>query len=69
MLKPLLAHGYSPMVVNIARLNMRLVLKVQVWCPGSLPVYPSLTLSTAPAWKSWMTAAARARVRRGSNTL
>ena len=57
------------MVVKTARLNMRLVLKVQLWWPGSLPVYPSLTRSTAPAWKSWMTAADRARVRRGSNTL
>ena len=40
-----------PMVVKMARLNMRLLLKVQTLSPGSLPVYPSLTLSTAVLWK------------------
>ena len=40
-----------PMVVDTAMLYIRLELKVQTLTPGSSPVQPCLTISTAESWK------------------
>ena len=40
-----------PMVVEMARLNMRLELKVHTLSPGSRPVQPARTRDTADSWK------------------
>ena len=47
----MMCYDGLPMVVEIARLNMRLALYVHTLAPGSLPVQPSLTISTAESWK------------------
>ena len=39
------------MVVDTAMLYIRLELNVQTLTPGSRPVQPSLTISTAVSWK------------------
>ena len=39
------------MVVDTAMLYIRLELNVQTLTPGSRPVQPSLTISTAESWK------------------
>ena len=39
------------MVVEMARLNMRLELKVHTLSPGSRPVQPARTRDTADSWK------------------
>ena len=40
-----------PMVVEMARLNMRLELKVHTLSPGSRPLQPARTRDTADSWK------------------
>ena len=47
----MMCYDGLPMVVEMARLNMRLALYVHTLAPGSLPVQPSLTISTAESCK------------------